>query len=365
MIRLISRSMAFLLASLTSACGDPGAVDSTEGFVKSSPRAGSGAPIVLVHAFHATTSNSWSLERVAEVLEDAGHFVYLADLPPYASTPARGSELLPQLDEARFAYCEERAPAEELCFEETKVHLIGHSQGGLDARWAVSHGYGDHTISVTTLSAPHRGTPLADTVLRALGDERAAPSDEDSALAWNLVSHLVGKAVPPGLADGFFWLSEARYEAQQTGFDRLGNPVDAMPDVEGVHYQSWAGVATFSGELPDRTDEACQGNGVFPRGEAARFIGISDTKNFVSVKNVFDDVHSPNDGHIPVQSAAYGTFLGCLPADHLDLIGRPTLEDWPNRRQAGFDYAQFHRELAQGLRALEGPDGTDSETERR
>src|SRR5207244_3991429 len=58
-------------------------------------------PIVLVHAFHATASNSWSLERVEEALLEDGHFVVLADLPPYASTPERARVLLDQLDTAR------------------------------------------------------------------------------------------------------------------------------------------------------------------------------------------------------------------------------------------------------------------------
>jgi len=56
---------------------------------------------------------------------------------------------------------------------------------------------------------------------------------------------------------------------------------------------------------------------------------------------------------------------GCQPVDHRDLIGRPTLEDRPNRHQAGFDYAVFYRELAKGLRALEGTDDTRSAPEKR
>ncbi|MBL68559.1 MAG: hypothetical protein CMO74_15190 [Verrucomicrobiales bacterium] len=47
----------------------------------------------------------------------------------------------------------------------TKVptHVIGHSQGGLDARHMVTHlGTADRVISLTTIASPHRGSPIAD-----------------------------------------------------------------------------------------------------------------------------------------------------------------------------------------------------------
>jgi triacylglycerol lipase len=42
-------------------------------------------------------------------------------------------------------------------------HLIGHSMGGLDARYMISRlGMARRVLSLTTLGTPHRGTPLAD-----------------------------------------------------------------------------------------------------------------------------------------------------------------------------------------------------------
>ncbi len=44
-----------------------------------------------------------------------------------------------------------------------KVHLIGHSMGGLDARHAiVNHGMAEKVASVTTLGTPHLGASVAD-----------------------------------------------------------------------------------------------------------------------------------------------------------------------------------------------------------
>lgn len=310
------------------------------------------SPIVLVHAFHATASNSWSLERVAEVLEEEGHFVVLADLPPYAGTPERAEVLVDALDDARAAFCEATRADDDrdACFDETKVHIVGHSQGGLDARYAVSRlGYGPHTLSVTTLSTPHRGTPLGDLGLSLLKDprrDREASSLLKAALD-ALLTRLLDGIRPQGLADAFYWLSEARFEAGLVeGSD------EAMPDVEGVHYQSWAGVATSDGELPDV--EACEDREHFPKGRAAELRGFHDTKIFTVIAGVFDEpAHEPNDGHIPVVSARFGDFLGCVPTDHLDLIGRPGDQADENAELAGFDYRSFYRDLGRSLDAIE------------
>src|SRR6185295_1663942 len=52
-----------------------------------------------------------------------------------------------------------------------KVNLVGHSQGGLDARILASPNglkYGDRIASVTTVATPHRGTKVADAALGLL-----------------------------------------------------------------------------------------------------------------------------------------------------------------------------------------------------
>ena len=52
----------------------------------------------------------------------------------------------------------------------SKVILMGHSMGGLDARYAVSKlGMDRHVAAVVTISTPHRGSPFADWVLENLG----------------------------------------------------------------------------------------------------------------------------------------------------------------------------------------------------
>jgi triacylglycerol lipase len=54
----------------------------------------------------------------------------------------------------------------------------------------------------------------------------------------------------------------------------------------------------------------------------------------------------PNDGLVTAESARWGQFLGCLPADHIDEVGQ-ILGDSP-----GLGNSWDHRELYAGVVAL-------------
>ncbi len=57
------------------------------------------------------------------------------------------------------------------------INLIGHSMGGLDARYLVSVlGASDRIASITTIASPHRGSILADLVLWVPGVGRLFPA---------------------------------------------------------------------------------------------------------------------------------------------------------------------------------------------
>jgi hypothetical protein len=104
------------------------------------------------------------LERaVEERFRAAGLDVetYVADVPPTASIRRRAARLN-ELVAGTFSASD--APA--------KVHLVGHSTGGLDARLVASPSarlpvpdatrrWLPNLASVTTMNAPHHGTPLA------------------------------------------------------------------------------------------------------------------------------------------------------------------------------------------------------------
>ncbi len=56
--------------------------------------------------------------------------------------------------------------------EQSKVHIVAHSMGGLDARYMIANlGMADKVASLTTIGTPHFGTSLADWGIANEGDE--------------------------------------------------------------------------------------------------------------------------------------------------------------------------------------------------
>ena len=97
-----------------------------------------------------------------------------------------------------------------------RVHLIGHSLGGLDARYLISVlGFDRQVISLTTVGTPHRGSPFADWGIGRFSQ---------------FVSPILRRAGVPD--DAFFDLT--------TDACRRFN--ERVPDVPGVRYFAVAGV---------------------------------------------------------------------------------------------------------------------------
>ena len=52
-----------------------------------------------------------------------------------------------------------------------KVHIMGHSQGGLDSRYMIANlGMSSKVSTLTTISTPHRGSPIADIISAVIPD---------------------------------------------------------------------------------------------------------------------------------------------------------------------------------------------------
>jgi triacylglycerol lipase len=106
------------------------------------------------------------------------------------------------------------------------VHVIAHSMGGLDARWAIAN-RPDETkdvLSLVTIGTPHRGSPVADAIV-----QRRPPIF--SALPAFVIVQL--QALGPALAD----LTTSR----GAEFD------DTTADREGITYLEIAGDASHAG----------------------------------------------------------------------------------------------------------------------
>jgi triacylglycerol lipase len=96
---------------------------------------------------------------VAEHFREKGLKVIAPTLDPTQGVSARGGQVRDQINGA-FAKGD-LAPAE-------KTHILAHSMGGLDSRWMLSPAnparIQQPIRSLTTISTPHRGSPVADLV---------------------------------------------------------------------------------------------------------------------------------------------------------------------------------------------------------
>jgi triacylglycerol lipase len=278
-------------------------------------------PMVLCHGFTGFEKIGpiSYFYGVAEALRADGHEVYTPVVDPYNSSEIRGAELQKQVE----AILASTGAA--------KVNLICHSQGGLDCRYVASN-LGERVASVVTIATPHHGTPVADI---ATGD---LPGPVKAAV--DALLNLIGAAISGGKGDQD---SDAALKAMSSaGALAFGR---AHPDDPRVAYYSIAGRSNMaSGD--DTCGSATQApfvarwNSYLDQVDAL----LSPTGTILS-----NNVSPPpsNDGLVPVGSAHYGTFLGCIPADHFDEVCQ-IAGDVPGNGNK-FDCVLFYRQLAEWL----------------
>jgi len=321
--------MLVLAASTLVACG--GARDESEEsyeaeFITAAPlfpaprgRAAK-LPIVLAHGFMGSSTNIWSFHRVADALRRDGHVVFESDVPPFDAPDVRAKYLATTVDRILKSTGAK------------KLHVIAHSMGGLDARVMIGDlGYGDRVATLTTISTPHRGSNLADVFLKLV------PGDADRAI--DTVARTIGKTF------------NATAESTSVRAAMRGLAESGMAEFNSGHrddprvfYQSWAGVSNV-GCLPNpdlnREAEVCEGKLVRHRFR----LDCMDPLLMPSAALVAHGRElRPNDGITTVESAKWGTFRGCVPADHLDEVGQ--INDSGMSKRTGFDHIAFYRTMA-------------------
>lgn len=98
---------------------------------------------------------------VARFLRDHGFNVYQSSVSFAAGVERRAADLKSEVETAL-----------SLRPEQSKVHIIAHSMGGLDARqMIVKYGMAEKVASLTTIGTPHLGTSLADWGIKNEGHE--------------------------------------------------------------------------------------------------------------------------------------------------------------------------------------------------
>jgi triacylglycerol lipase len=221
------------------------------------------APIVLVPGlcgFDRLYALGWLVKDyfpgIREQLAAAGNRVLVARLSMTRGVVQRAAEL------KRFI---------ERKVSGGSVHVIGHSMGGLDARYMISRlGMAGRVRSLTTVGTPHRGSPFAD-----WGKKR------------------FGRLLTP-----FFQFLGVSYQAffdLTTQSCRRFN--DEVPDASSVRYFAVAG--------------ECEPQWVGPE--------------WWLQHRIVAEHEGPNDGVVSVASAAWGEHTEVWKGDHLNLV------NWPNR----------------------------------
>lgn len=240
----------------------------------------SGMNIVLVHGILGFREK-FGIEYfrgVAEHFREKGLKVIAPILDPTQGIAFRGDQLCNQINQALANG--DLDPAQ-------KTHIIAHSMGGLDSRWILSPVNPNQIKapirSLTTISTPHEGSPIADLI---------DSPERLSAFA----------ALPFGL----------HANPLQPMLDALGISLDGLRNLTTQYCRSFAasctnnaGVAYFS--------VAGAGRSSFPE-TAAVFLLFH--------KYISALTGQPNDGLVTVQSAQWGTFdKNTWAADHGEEVG--------------------------------------------
>jgi triacylglycerol lipase len=243
-------------------------------------------PIVLVHGLFGFDKIG-PLEYfygIPQLYEARGRQVFTPQLDAIQASQVRGAQLVGDIEAAKT-----QTGAD-------KVVLIGHSQGGFDARWAANHDP-DSVAAVVTVGTPHLGSPVADVAAGLVnGDEETALSD---------------------LAD-LFGVSSSSFAGALSTLTTSGAAAfnAATPNVATIPYLSVAGRSGLS------PASAC------PPSTALTATWDSSVDAYepliAPVAAILAAAALPStptqDGLVTVDSAEWGEFLGCIPTDHLQEV---------------------------------------------
>jgi triacylglycerol lipase len=246
------------------------------------------APVVLVHGlFGFDAFRTFDVELIPyfrgiqRYLGRPGNRVYTARLSPTGRLKRRAVQLRQYLDRV--------AP-------DGPVHLIAHSMGGLDSRYAIARlGAADRVLTLTTLGTPHRGTSFADWGLTR----------------WGMLLQ------PSKLA--YFRPVPALLDLTTEACRRFN---ELTPDAPGVRYFSVAG----------------------------RYGGRWWMPTWRFAAKVIAEREGDNDGLVSVESARYGETFDLWDGDHMSLVNWPTVQSvcawcWCDRRPQYARIVQRLREL--------------------
>lgn len=313
----------------TTSMGGAGGDETTSSSTTDDPASLAPYPVLLCHGFFGFDdfANQPGLPyfyHIPERLEADGEtMVYTPAVDPFNSSDFRANQLLDHIDQI---------------LAETgkkKVILIGHSQGGLDAR-RVATLAPDKVAVVMTVATPHDGSAVADIALGLTEDPNA------SALIDDLIQ-LLGGPLYDQIGDETS-IAKALHLFTQPGIAEFNAQ---NPDQPGVFYASITGRSRLSLGGQD-----CAADVVLPwvfalNGDKDTIDPLFSVFGLILAGGIGGDI--PNDGLVRVKDAKRGQFWGCMPADHMDEVGQ-LMGDNPGIGN-GFDHEEMFSQIVKELRS--------------
>lgn len=269
----------------------------------SAPKCDTKFPVVLAHGMGAQAKILnivdywWGIEGA---LEDEGADVYITSVNGMDSTANKAAAFKTQFLQILAISGKQKA------------NIIGHSHGTIYTRYAISNlGLASKVASHTSLSGPHRGSSVADTIFNIVPNQ-----------GWTLVgdtldivyTFLFGDKNPNSLANGL--------EVTRPYMQNVFNP--NTPNASGVYYQSYTSTIRYMSN--------------------SLILGVPWL--------IALHYEGANDGLVSVTSAKWGNFRGVIEGawysggvDHLNIVNQ-FFGITP-----GFDAPQFYIDLVSDLKS--------------
>ncbi len=255
-------------------------------------------PILLVHGIFWRDwqlFNYWG--RIPRALKKNGATIYYGNQHSATSMEICANELKEQvLEIIEKENCE-------------KVNIIGHSKGGLDARYMISClGIENKVASLTSIGTPHKGCKFVDRLLGVFPDK--------------------------------FVLALAK--KYNSAYLKLG---DKTPDFySGIYDLTTSKCAEFNEKVPNK-------DGVLYQSIASKMssmfsAGFPLNIGYALIKHSEGD----NDGFVTVESSKHGDFLGCFSTKRKRGVSHGDMIDLMRENINGFDVCEVYIDIVKGLK---------------
>ncbi len=160
----------------------------------------------------------------------------------------------------------------------TKVHLVGHSQGGLVVRYLTTNlGFSGKVASVSTVNSLHKGAPMADIVLGVLPSWLKPFANS----ALSLLAKLVYR---DGRPQDVIAMGQSLTISYVTAFNKT------TPAISGIKYFSYGSKMAFADPIQHPI--------------------MALTHPITWAGGLFYNLGGDNDGVVPLTSQQYGTYKG-------------------------------------------------------